>query len=43
MSYRYSDAANLEGTDMVGSHQCVDLVKHDADAPATALCGKGHG
>ncbi|WP_175944295.1 BPSL0067 family protein [Caballeronia sp. BCC1704] len=41
MSYRYSDAANLEGTDMVGSHQCVDLVKHYAHAPATALWREG--
>ncbi|MDR5737968.1 BPSL0067 family protein [Caballeronia sp. LZ016] len=36
MSYRYNDAANLEGAEMAGSQQCVDLVEHDAHAPATA-------
>lgn len=41
MSYRYPDAAKLEGTDMVGTHQCVDLVKHYAHAPVTALWREG--
>ncbi|MFM0139441.1 BPSL0067 family protein [Caballeronia grimmiae] len=36
MSYRYNDAANLEDTEMVRSHPCVDLVKHYAHTPATA-------
>lgn len=35
MSYRYAEVADLEDKTLVGSHQCVDLVKHYAGAPAT--------
>ncbi|MDR5743356.1 BPSL0067 family protein [Caballeronia sp. LZ029] len=41
MSYRYPDAANLAGKPLVGSHNCVDLVKHYAGAPATYAWHEG--
>src|SRR5450830_452431 len=36
MPYTYSKVDELEDVDMVGSHQCVALVQHYADAPTTA-------
>jgi len=41
MSYRFADVAELENETMVGSHQCVDLVKHYAGAPATSKWREG--
>lgn len=41
MPYVYSKVDELEGTNKVGSKQCVDLIKHYAGAPATALWKEG--
>jgi hypothetical protein len=35
MSYRFADVAALENSQLIGSGQCVELVKHYARAPAT--------
>lgn len=35
MSYRYAEAAKLIGEKWVGSHECVALVQHNANAPTT--------
>ena len=35
MPYRYVDTANLAEESMVGTGQCVELVKYYANAPAT--------
>ena len=36
MSYVYANVDSLQGTDLVGSHQCVALVQHYASAPVTS-------
>jgi hypothetical protein len=41
MPFRYDDAANLVREPLVGSHSCVDLVKHYAGAPATSSWREG--
>ncbi|MDF0605992.1 BPSL0067 family protein [Neisseriaceae bacterium TC5R-5] len=41
MSYVCTNYATLENTNMVGTHQCVDLVKLKCGAPQTALWKKG--
>jgi hypothetical protein len=41
MAYVYSDVENLDGTDKVGSKQCVALVQHYARAPNTGAWKEG--
>jgi len=41
MPYIYSRVDELEGTDKVGSKQCVALVKYYAGTPATATWSEG--
>lgn len=41
MSYTYSKVSDLEGTEMVGNHQCVALVRKFAGAPATLAWKQG--
>lgn len=41
MAYVYDDVEKLEGTELVGSHQCVALVQHYAKAPQTRLWKEG--
>jgi len=39
--YQYSNATQLDGLPMVGTHQCVALVQFYAHAPQTTLWRKG--
>src|SRR5579863_1216710 len=41
MPHQYLGAENLAGKPLVGSHSCVDLVKHYAGAPATVAWREG--
>jgi hypothetical protein len=41
MAYVYAKVDDLEQTDLVGSHHCVALVQHYANAPQTVLWKKG--
>lgn len=41
MPYVYENPESLEGDKLVGTHQCVALVKEFARAPATALWREG--
>ena len=41
MPYVYSDVENLDGTDKVGSKQCVALIQHYARAPNTGAWKEG--
>jgi hypothetical protein len=41
MSYVYGNVDQLEGSDKVGSKQCVALVQHYAGAPNTAMWTEG--
>lgn len=41
MPYIYSKVDDLNGTDLVGSHQCVALVQHYAKAPLTSAWKEG--
>ncbi|KQO26855.1 hypothetical protein ASF11_04070 [Acidovorax sp. Leaf76] len=41
MPYVYEDPESLAGGKLVGTHQCVALVKHYARAPATSLWREG--
>ena len=41
MSYVYAKVDDLDGTDKVGSHQCVALVQHYAKAPPTGSWTQG--
>lgn len=41
MSYVYSKVDDLEGTDKVGSKQCVALLQHYAELPNTSMWKEG--
>lgn len=41
MPYVYPNAAALDQTDLVGSHQCVALVQHYTNAPSTGAWHEG--
>ena len=41
MAYVYPQAAKLDGSPLVGSHQCVALVQHYAKAPHTSKWKEG--
>jgi hypothetical protein len=41
MSYVYAKVDDLDGTDKVGSHQCVALVQHYAKVPPTGSWTEG--
>jgi hypothetical protein len=41
MPYVYAKVDDLDGTALVGTHQCVDLVKTYAKAPESALWKEG--
>src|SRR5687768_3275789 len=41
MAYIYENVDDLEGTDKVGSKQCVALIQHYASVPHTSLWKEG--
>jgi len=41
MSYVYSKVDDLEGTELVGTHQCVALLQHYAKVPVSSAWREG--
>jgi hypothetical protein len=41
MAYIYIQVDNLQGTKLIGTHECVALVQHYARAPTTTLWRQG--